>query len=60
MIIYIWDLINNTHVEGSPFSNYTQTNSALGLNTRTIFRLLDTGKMYKGRYLICSTPIFHY
>lgn len=54
--IYIYDTLNNKYLTGSPFVNYANANSALGLNRtgRTIGRLLNTNKLYKNRYLITN------
>lgn len=45
-------------IEGSPFKTYADANSAINLNrsSRTIYRYLDTNKLYKNKYLITSLP----
>lgn len=54
--IYVYD--NGNLISGSPFSSYKEVHYALGLNSssNTCSRYIDTGKLYKSRYLIMSTP----
>lgn len=55
--IYLYD--NNELVLDSPFKTYAEVNEILGLNKsgRTVYRKIDTNKLYKNRYLITSKPI---
>jgi hypothetical protein len=55
-IIYLYD--NNHMVEGSPFSSYKEVHLALGLNpgSNTCGRYIDTGRLYKSRYMISTVP----
>lgn len=55
--IYLYD--NNELVLGSPFKTYAEVNEVLGLKKtgRTIYRKIDTNKLYKDKYLITSKPI---
>lgn len=56
-IVYLYK--DNKLVEGSPFSKYSDVHKTLGLNpsSNTCNRYLDTGKLYKNRYLFSSTPL---
>jgi len=56
-IVYLYK--DNRLVEGSPFSKYSDVHKTLGLNpsSNTCNRYLDTGKLYKNRYLFSSTPL---
>lgn len=52
--IYIY--LNDKLIEGSPFTTYSSANLALNLknNSRTVFRYINTNKLYKNKYLITS------
>jgi hypothetical protein len=56
-LIYIYDTQTKEYIADSPFVTYAAANLSLKLNrkSRTVFRLLDTGKLYKKRYRITST-----
>jgi hypothetical protein len=56
-IVYIYK--DNKLVEGSPFLKLSDAHRALGLSpsSKTCHRYLDTGKLYKNKYLFSSTPI---
>jgi hypothetical protein len=46
-------------VKGSPFISYSAAHTAIGLNpsSNTCNRYIDTGKLYKNKYLFTSKPI---
>lgn len=55
--VYIYE--NSKLLEGSPFKSYAEAHRVLGLNgsSRICYRYLDTGKLYKNKYLITSRLI---
>lgn len=54
--VYIYK--NDKLISGSPFTSYLQAHLTLGLNSNSMActRYIDTGKLYKGIYLITSVP----
>ena len=56
-VVYIYT--NNGLIEGSPFASYSLAHKALGLksSSNTCNRYIDTGRLYKGKYIFTSKPI---
>ena len=56
-VVYIYT--NDGMVEGSPFISYSSAHKALGLNpsSNTCNRYIDTGRLYKDKYVFSSKPI---
>lgn len=54
--IYVYD--NGNPLPGSPFSSYKEVHRILKLTSTSNVcgRYIDTGRLYKSRYLILSTP----
>lgn len=54
--VYVYN--NGKLIPGSPFSTYSKAHLALGLRSSSNMcgRYIDTGKLYKGIYLISSIP----
>ena len=55
--VHIYDLeIGGKEITGSPFSTYGAGHVAIGLRAgnRAIGRNIDTGKVFKGRYIFSS------
>jgi len=46
-------------VKGSPFVSFSAAHKALGLNpsSNTCNRYIDTGRLYKNKYIFSSKPI---
>ena len=46
-------------MEGSPFASYSLAHKALGLksSSNTCNRYMDTGRLYKDKYIFRSKPI---
>lgn len=46
-------------MEGSPFASYSLAHKALGLklSSNNCNRYIDTGRLYKGKYIFTSKPI---
>lgn len=57
--VHIYDLELGKELTGSPFSSYGAGHVAIGLSagSRAIGRNIDTGKVFKGRYIFSSVPI---
>lgn len=59
--IYIYEVKGDKYVllEGSPFKKYADANEALGLNRsgRSVFKNLDTDKLYNCKYKIVSKEL---
>lgn len=61
-IVHVYECSSTSdiiEIKGSPFSNYGKGHEALGLrkNSRAIGRNIDTGKLYKGKYMFTSKPL---
>ena len=56
-IVYLYT--NEGLMEGSPFASYSLAHKALGLksSSNTCNRYIDTGRLYKGKYIFTSKPI---
>ena len=56
-VVYIYT--NEGIVKGSPFVSYSSAHKALGLNpsSNTCNRYIDTGRLYKNKYVFSSKPI---
>lgn len=50
---------NEGLMEGSPFASYSLAHKALGLksSSNTCNRYIDTGRLYKDKYIFTSKPI---
>ena len=57
IIVYLYT--NEGLMEGSPFASYSLAHKALGLksSSNTCNRYIDTGRLYKGKYIFTSKPI---
>ena len=55
--VYIYT--NEGEVKGSPFSSFSLAHKALGLksSSNTCNRYIDTGRLYKNKYVFTSNPI---
>jgi hypothetical protein len=55
--VYIYT--NEGEVRGSPFSSFSLAQKALGLksSSNTCNRYIDTGRLYKNKYIFTSNPI---
>jgi len=56
-IVYIY--ANDDMVKGSPFPSFSSAHKALGLksSSNTCNRYIDTGRLYKNKYIFTSKPI---
>ena len=59
--VYVYDCESgkNKELTGSPFSTYGAGHVTIGLlpGSRVIGRYIDTGKVYKGKYIFSSIPL---
>jgi len=57
IIVYIYE--NNNMIKGSPFASYSAAHKSLGLkpSSNTCNRYIDTGRLYKNKYIFSSKPI---
>ncbi len=55
--VYIYS--NGNLIKGSPFNSYSSAHKALELNpsSNTCNRYIDTGRLYKNKYMFMSKPI---
>jgi len=55
--VYIYT--NKVEVKGSPFSSFSLAHKALGLkpSSNTCNRYIDTGRLYKNKYIFSSSPV---
>lgn len=56
-IVYIY--ANDDMIKGSPFPSFSSAHKALGLksSSNTCNRYIDTGRLYKNKYIFTSKPI---
>ena len=56
-VVYIYT--NKGMIKGSPYVSYSSAHKALGLNpsSNTCNRYIDTGRLYKNKYIFTSKPI---
>jgi hypothetical protein len=56
-VVYIYT--NEGIMEGSPFFSYSSAHKALGLkpSSNTCNRYIDTGRLYKNKFIFSSKPI---
>jgi hypothetical protein len=55
--VYIYE--EGKLISGSPFASFSDAHKALGLkpSSNTCNRYIDTGRLYKSKYLLSSEPI---
>ena len=55
--VYVYE--NKNMVKGSPFASYSAAHKSLGLkaSSNTCNRYIDTGRLYKNKYIYLSKPI---